>query len=102
MRSDIVYVVVAKWHVSEGKVDDVLSILREVVPLSRAEEGNHAYIINRSSDDPNLIMLYEQYVDEAAFQFHAGRQEFAELVRGKIWPMLESREREIYTVVDFD
>jgi quinol monooxygenase YgiN len=94
------YVVIARWHTKEGKADDVLSILSQVVPLSRAEEGNRAYIVNQSVDDPRQILLYEQYVDEAAFQFHASREVFAELVKGKIWPLLESRVREIYTAIE--
>lgn len=94
------YVVVARWYTKEGKADEVLSILSQVVPLSRAEEGNLAYIVNQSVDDPRQILLYEQYVDEAAFQFHANREEFAELVKGKIWPLLESRVREIFTTIE--
>src|SRR5687768_15938715 len=94
------YVVVARWYTREGKLDEVLSILRQVVPLSRAEAGNRAYIVNQSVDDPRRIMLYEQYLDEAAFQFHANRQEFADLVVNRIWPLLESRSREIYTTVE--
>ena len=96
------YVVVARYTVQEGKQDEVLSILKQVVPLSRAEPGNRAYIVNQSVEDPRQILLYEQYVDEAAFQFHAGRQEFTELVKGKIWPLLESRVREIYETVEPD
>jgi quinol monooxygenase YgiN len=94
-----VYVVIARYYTKDGTQDDVLDILREVVPLSRAEAGNRAYIVNQSVEDPRQILLYEQYVDEAAFQFHAARPEFAELVKGKIWPMLESRVREIYSTV---
>ena len=96
------YVVVARYTVLEGKQDEVLSILKQVVPLSRAEPGNRAYIVNQSVEDPRQILLFEQYVDEAAFQFHAGRHEFAELVKGKIWPLLESRVREIYETVEPD
>jgi quinol monooxygenase YgiN len=80
----------------------VLAILKQVVPLSRAEPGNRAYIVNQSVDDPRQILLYEQYEDEAAFQYHAGRSEFAELVKGKIWPLLESRVREVYETVEPD
>ena len=96
------YVVVARYTVREGKQDEVLSILKHVVPLSRAEPGNRAYIVNQSTEDPRQILLYEQYVDEAAFQFHVGRQEFAELVIGQIWPLLDSRVREIYGTVEPD
>jgi (4S)-4-hydroxy-5-phosphonooxypentane-2,3-dione isomerase len=96
------YVVVARYTTKAGAHDEVLSVLKQMIPLTRAEPGNVAYIVNHSTDDPSQILLYEQYVDEAAFQFHAGRPEFGELVRGRIWPLLESRVREIYTVVEPD
>lgn len=95
-------VVVARYYTLEGTQDEVLEIFNQVIPLSRAEEGNRAYIVNQAVDDPRRIMLYEQYVDEAAFEFHANRAEFAELVKGRIWPLLESRAREIYTTVEPD
>lgn len=94
------YVVVARYYTREGKQDEVLELLKQVVPLSRAEAGNRAYIVNQSAEDPRSILLYEQYADEAAFQFHAGRAEFAEIVKGKVWPLLESRVREIYATVE--
>ena len=94
------YVVIARYYTQEGKQDEVLEILRQVVPLSRAEEGNRAYTVNQSVYDPRTIVLYEQYVDEAAFQFHAARPEFTELVRGRVWPLLESRQREIFTLIE--
>ncbi len=96
------YVVVARYYTKDGAQDEVLSILRQVVPLSRAETGNRAYIVNQSAADPRQILLYEQYDDEAAFQFHASREEFADLVKGRIWPLLESRVREIYTTIEPD
>lgn len=96
------YVVVARYTVMDGKQDEVLSILKQLIPLSRAEPGNRAYIVNQSKDDPRQILLYEQYVDEAAFQYHAGRDEFADLVKGRIWPLLENRVREIYSTVEPD
>ena len=94
------YVVVARYYAQAGKQDEILEILKQVVPLSRAETGNRAYIVNQSADDPRQIMLYEQYLDEAAFQFHANLPEFADLVKGRIWPLLESRVREIYATVE--
>ena len=96
------YVVIARYTVKEGKQDLVLANLKQVIPLSRAEPGNRAYIVNQSTEDPCLILLYEQYVDEAAFLFHAGREEFAEFVKGRVWPLLESCVREIYTTIEPD
>jgi hypothetical protein len=39
-------------------------------------------------------------VDEAAFQYHVARPEFAALIKEQIWPLLESREREIFVSVE--
>jgi quinol monooxygenase YgiN len=93
------YVVAARWTIKEGKVEEVLSLIREFVPITRAEPGNRAYIVNQSVDNPRQIMLYEQYIDEAAFQFHINRPEFADVVKGRIWPLLESRSRELFRTV---
>jgi quinol monooxygenase YgiN len=96
------YVVAARYVTKEGAHEEVLARLKEIAALSRQEPGNRAYIVNHSTEDPRQILLYEQYDDEAAFQFHIGRPEFAELVKGQIWPLLESRMREIFTTIEPD
>lgn len=96
------YVVVARYLTLADKQDEVLDILKQVVPIARAEPGNRAYIVNQSVEDPRQIMLYEQYVDEAAFIYHANRPEFVEHIKGRVWPLLESRVREIYSIVEPD
>ena len=96
------YVVVARYTVKDGKQDEVLSVLKRMIPLTRAEPGNRAYVVNQLVEDPRQILLYEQYVEEAAFQFHIGRPEFGALIKDQIWPLLESRAREIYATVEPD
>jgi quinol monooxygenase YgiN len=46
-----------------------------------------------------MIVMYEQYDDEAAFQAHLDSPHCKEIVVGKVVPLLESRQRETYTVV---
>ena len=93
------YVVVARFVAKDGAGDEVAMYLAEMTPHSKAEPGCRAYIINRSVEDPNTFLLYEQYADAAAFEAHRENPEFQRLVIGKVVPLLASRGREIYDVV---
>ncbi len=94
-------VVVAEYEIAEGNVEKVLDLLTNVwAPMARAEEGNRAFIVNQNTDDPRKLLLYEQYVDQAAFDFHSTRPEFKEIVLGQIAPLLDNRFRRMYTVVE--
>ena len=94
------YVIVARYYAQEGKDDEIAAILREMIPISLAEPGCEMYAVNRAKDDPRRFLLYEQYVDEAAFATHAASEPVQRNVFGKIIPMLESREREEYVTID--
>ena len=95
------YVVSAKWRAKEGKADRLLEVIREMTPPSRAEPGNLFYQAQRSTDDPQLFYLYEQYVDEAGYQAHMDSEHFTRLVKGEAIPeLLEDRERAFYETID--
>jgi quinol monooxygenase YgiN len=94
------YVIVARYYAKEGKDDEIAEILRAMIPIAQAEPGCKQYAINRSKDDPRRFLLYEQYVDEAAFAAHVASEPVQHNVVGKVIPMLESREREEYFTVD--
>jgi len=93
-------VVVAEYTIAEGNEEQVIELLRQWAPMARAEEGCRAFIVNRSTEDPRRVMLYEQYADQAAFDFHTARPEFKEIVLGQIVPLLEGRQRHLYEVVE--
>jgi quinol monooxygenase YgiN len=94
------YAIVARYYAKEGKDDEIAAILREMIPISQAEPGCKLYAVNRSKDDPRRFLLYEQYVDEAAFAAHVASEPVQRNVVGKVIPMLESREREEYVTID--
>ncbi len=82
-----------------GKSDDVLAALRRMGALVKQHEPNcHAYQISRSHDDPDRLLLYELYADQAALDVHAQTQHFKDIVQGEVIPMLLSRERGLYTL----
>lgn len=94
------YVVVARWLVQEGHVEDVIAAIKEMIPHALAEPACEAYIVNQSVENPRQFLLYEQYHDEAGFQAHTQTAAFKELVLGKIVPLLEDRGRDIYRTVE--
>lgn len=93
------YVVVARFMANEGSGDEVAALLTEMTPFAKSEPGCKAYIINRSVDNPNSFLLYEQYVDAAAFDAHRENPDFQRIIMGQVVPLLADRGREIYEVV---
>ena len=94
------YVVAADYYAMEGKDDEIAAVLRKMIPLSRAEPGCRLYMVNRSPEDPRKFLLYEQYVNEDGYKAHQATDAFKENILGKIVPMLESRVRHFYGLVE--
>jgi autoinducer 2-degrading protein len=95
-----VYVVVAEYYAKEGKDTEIAAILKKMIPISRAEPGCALYTVNRSVDDPRKFLLYEQYRDKSGYEAHMATEPFKENILGKVVPMLESRVRHFYDVVE--
>jgi quinol monooxygenase YgiN len=94
------YVVAAQYYAKEGKADEIERILKTMIPISRAEPGCALYTVNRSGDDPRKFLLYEQYYDKSGYEAHMATDAFKENILGKVVPMLESRVRDFYYVVE--
>jgi quinol monooxygenase YgiN len=94
------YVVAAKWRAHPGKADRLLEVIQEMTPPSRAEPGCIFYQAQRSEDDPNLFLLYEQYADQACYEAHMETEHFTRLVKAEAIPeLLAAREREFYSTI---
>jgi quinol monooxygenase YgiN len=94
------FVVAAQYTIQEGKENDVLAILKKMITLSRAEPGCRLYMVNQSPENPRKLLLYEQYVDKGGYEAHMATAAFKENILGKVVPMLESRVREFYEVIE--
>ena len=94
------YVVAAQYYAKEGKADEIERILQTMIPISRAEPGCALYTVNRSVDDPRKFLLYEQYHDKSGYEAHMATDAFKEHILGTVVPMLESRVRDFYYVVE--
>ncbi len=59
---------------------EIAEILENLTRLSRQEDGCVSYIPHTVEGDPNTVLIYEQYTDEAAAEFHRGTPHFAKLL----------------------
>jgi quinol monooxygenase YgiN len=94
------FVVAAQYTIKEGKEKEVVDILKKMISLSRAEPGCRLYMVNQSPDNPRKLLLYEQYVDKGGYEAHMATDAFKENILGKVVPMLESRVRDFYEVIE--
>lgn len=94
------YVMVARWRAREGKTDKVEAILRELAVAIRGEPGNVQFTVLRSHDDPEEFLLYEIYKSAEAFRDHQLTDHFKKLVLERAVPLLGTRERRAYSIVD--
>jgi quinol monooxygenase YgiN len=60
----------AKLTVKAGQEQEFERIMRAAVPKVREEPGNQAYILHRSTQEPRVFMVYEEYDDQAALEAH--------------------------------
>jgi autoinducer 2-degrading protein len=94
------YVVIARWTAKDGEEEAVAAALSNLIEPSRAEPGNLAYVVHRDPADPRRFVIYERYVDAAAFEAHAASEHFKRHGLEDGIPRLESRECEFLVSAD--
>ncbi|MDQ1509008.1 MAG: hypothetical protein QOG50_852 [Actinomycetota bacterium] len=54
-----------------GRREDLLEVLRELVDAAAADEpGTLVYVMHEVDDDPDTVVSYELFADEAALDAH--------------------------------
>jgi quinol monooxygenase YgiN len=90
------FVLVVRMKAKEGMEEDVVATVRELADATRTEPGCEAYIPCQDPEDPRSFLFYEQYRDKAAFEEHGASEHFQRLAVGRLWDLLDSRERSFY------
>ncbi len=90
------YVVIARWTAREGEEEAVAAAIDALIEPSRAEPGILMYQPHRDPADPRVFVLYEQYVDEAAYAAHGASEHFQRHAVQDAIPRLDARERAFY------
>ena len=93
-------VLAVTWVARDGESDAVAELLRQLLPLSRAEPGCLQYDAHRDPEDPKTFFLFERYADQEAFDAHSASDHFREFVLEQASPLLASRQRHLLTPLD--
>jgi len=79
--------------------EEIAQVLRELTRLSRQEAGCISYIPHHVESDPDTILIYEQYTDEAAAEAHRATPHFAKYAIGVLYQKMLERSRETLTAI---
>jgi quinol monooxygenase YgiN len=88
-----------RMRFDEADHDAVAEMLRHLTRASRQEPGCVSYIPHFVADDPGVVVLYEQYVDEAALDHHRNTPHFHQHAVGGLYQRMRERQLEILNAV---
>jgi quinol monooxygenase YgiN len=79
--------------------EEIGQILRELTRLSRQEPGCVSYVPHWVESNPDTVLIYEQYKDEAAVEHHRGTAHFAKFAIGGLYQKMLDRQVENLTAI---
>lgn len=92
-------VLVAYYFGHPGAGDSIEEHLKSMaVEVNASEPGCLLYHACRSTDNADNFLLYEHYEDQAALETHRTTPHFQTIIEGTIIPLLEKRERALYSL----
>jgi quinol monooxygenase YgiN len=80
--------------------DEIAEILRKLAQASRQEPGCVSYIPHQVEDDPDTVVIYEQYQDAKALAAHRASEHFQKFAVGGLFQKMRDRIVENLTAVD--
>lgn len=78
---------------------DIAETLRLLAEASRKEPGCISYIPHRVEDDPDTVVIYEQYRDTKALEAHRASEHFKKLAVGGLYQRMRERAVENLTAL---
>ena len=77
----------------------ISEILEKLAMASRQEPGCVSYIPHWVEDDPNTVLIYEQYKDRKSLEEHRDTSHFKQYAVGGLYQMMRERTVENLTAV---
>ena len=65
-----------RMRFDQAELDGIRANLEALTAASRQEPGCVSYIAHFIADDPNTVLIYEQYADDAALDHHRNTPHF--------------------------
>ncbi len=81
-------VVVAKIKAIAGSENEMKTILLDIIPKVKEEEGTLVYTLHQDQNDPSVFLFYEKYKDTDALVAHSSTPHFKALFK-TIKPILD-------------
>ncbi len=75
-------------------MEQVVDLFRQLTIASRQEPGCVTYVAHTVEDDPTMVVLYEQYSDAAALEFHRNTPHFHQFAIGGFYQLMRERQLE--------
>ena len=79
--------------------EEIAETLRQLAEASRQEPGCVSYVPHQLEDDPDTVIIYEQYRDEKALAAHRASDHFKKLAVGGLYQRMRERAVENLTAV---
>jgi quinol monooxygenase YgiN len=73
---------------------EIAEILRQLAGASRQEPGCVNFIPHQLQDDPETVLIYEQYKDDAALAAHRESAHFKKYAVGGLYQKMRERKLE--------
>jgi len=73
---------------------EIAEVLRELTASTRQEPGCVTYVPHTVESEPDTVLIYEQYVDEAAVEHHRQSPHFAKYAVGGLYQKMLERKVE--------
>ena len=83
-----------RMRFAEADHEAIQANLEALTHGSRNEAGCISYVCHFLSDDPSTVLIYEQYTDEAALEFHRKTPHFKEHAIGGLYQRMRERHLE--------
>jgi quinol monooxygenase YgiN len=68
--------IIAKLSLQEGKVEEAIDLIKELMEGVAMEEGTLSYTMNQDKTDPNTIVILERYRNKADLDYHSSTPHF--------------------------
>ncbi|HUA98900.1 MAG TPA: putative quinol monooxygenase [Terracidiphilus sp.] len=73
---------------------EIAEILRQLAVASRTEPGINVFIPHYLQEDPDTVVIYEQYQDEKAVAAHRATEHFKKYVTAGLYQKMRDRSLE--------
>jgi quinol monooxygenase YgiN len=83
-----------RFTFEEGTHEAIAELLRELTGPSRKEPGCVSYIPHFVEGEPLTVVIYEQYVNEAALEDHRNTPHFQEYGANRLFKLKHTRHLE--------